>query len=48
MKKAKEWGVPTVSVQWLNEVLFGGVTGQPHLALIVDLREVVAVILLVG
>ena len=27
MKKAKEWGVPTVSVQWLNEVLFGGVTG---------------------
>ena len=25
--KAKEWKVPTVSVQWLNEVLFGNVNG---------------------
>ena len=25
--KAKDWKVPTVSVQWLNEVLFGNVNG---------------------
>lgn len=26
-EKAKEWRIPTVTVQWLNEVMFGNMSG---------------------